>query len=448
MAQTFHNHIGGRWVPARSGRTFADSNPANGEVLGEFPASGPEDLNDAVTAAVGAYPAWRLTPAPRRAEIVFRAGEIIRARKEDLARAMTREMGKVLAEAARRRAGGHRHRLPTRRARAGGCSATRRPSELPDKWAMSRARSRSAWRASSRPGTSRWPSRPGRSCPRWCAGNTVGLQAGDATRRQLACATWFEVLEEAGLPPGVRRTWSPAAAPQVGDPLVADPRRAGRSPSPARPRWAADRRSAPAALGKRVRAGDGRQERDDRDGRRGPRPGDRGHPVGRLRHHRPALHRLQPRAGRTSASHDELVAAAGGAAPAQLRLGDGLDPATRGRAAGQRAAAVERVASYVEIGQRGGRDAGGGRRAGDRGGAGAAATSSSPRCSPASSPTTRVAQEEIFGPVLSIVKVTDFAEARAGQQRLELRPLVVHLHARREPRLRARCATSTRGSST
>src|SRR5437867_1411610 len=98
MTQTYANYIGGRWVPARSGRTFFNLNPATGETLGEYPSSGPEDVEDAVQAAQEALPAWRLTPAPKRAELLYRAGEIIKARKEDLARAMTREMGKILIE--------------------------------------------------------------------------------------------------------------------------------------------------------------------------------------------------------------------------------------------------------------------------------------------------------------------------------------------------------------
>src|SRR5262245_64806954 len=98
MSERFLNYIAGRWAPARSGQTFFNHNPATGEVLGEYPASGPEDVDAAVAAARAAYPAWRLTPAPKRAEILFRAGEIIRARKEDLARAMTREVGKLLVE--------------------------------------------------------------------------------------------------------------------------------------------------------------------------------------------------------------------------------------------------------------------------------------------------------------------------------------------------------------
>jgi len=100
MVTTYHNYIGGEWVPAASGRTFEDVNPADREdVIGLFPRSDGGDVARAVAAAREAYRTWRLVPAPRRAEIVFRAGEILVRRKEELARLMVREMGKVLAEA-------------------------------------------------------------------------------------------------------------------------------------------------------------------------------------------------------------------------------------------------------------------------------------------------------------------------------------------------------------
>lgn len=92
-------YIGGRWVPARSGRRFVSVNPANGEVLGEVALGDREDAEAAIEAARDAFERWRKTPAPRRGEILFRAAEILKARKEELARQMTREMGKVLLEA-------------------------------------------------------------------------------------------------------------------------------------------------------------------------------------------------------------------------------------------------------------------------------------------------------------------------------------------------------------
>jgi aldehyde dehydrogenase (NAD+) len=96
----FLNYIGGQWVAAKSGKTFESRNPADpSDLVGVFPASGPDDVNAAVAAAKKAYDMWRLYPAPKRGEILFKAGQIMVERKEELAREMTREMGKVLAEA-------------------------------------------------------------------------------------------------------------------------------------------------------------------------------------------------------------------------------------------------------------------------------------------------------------------------------------------------------------
>ena len=100
MAETYLNYIGGRWVPARSGRTFESRNPAHpAEVIGIFQRSDAADVADAVTAAEEAHRSWRLVPAPHRGEIILQATLIIERRKEELAQAMTREMGKVIAEA-------------------------------------------------------------------------------------------------------------------------------------------------------------------------------------------------------------------------------------------------------------------------------------------------------------------------------------------------------------
>ena len=96
---TFHNLIGGEWLPAASGKTILNVNPADhDDILGSFPSSGPEDVNAAVAAAKKAFATWRLVPAPKRAEILLRAGILLQQRKEQYARDMTREMGKVLAE--------------------------------------------------------------------------------------------------------------------------------------------------------------------------------------------------------------------------------------------------------------------------------------------------------------------------------------------------------------
>ena len=97
---TYHNLIGGEWLPAASGKTILNINPADhDDIVGSFPASDAEDVNRAVAAAKKAFATWRLVPAPKRAEILLRAGILLQQRKEQFARDMTREMGKVLGDA-------------------------------------------------------------------------------------------------------------------------------------------------------------------------------------------------------------------------------------------------------------------------------------------------------------------------------------------------------------
>ena len=95
MADTFQNYIGGQWVDAVSGETFESRNPARqSDLVGHFPQSGAEDVARAVAAARDAFDAWRLTPAPKRGEILKRVGDLMTERKSEIAAAMTREMGK------------------------------------------------------------------------------------------------------------------------------------------------------------------------------------------------------------------------------------------------------------------------------------------------------------------------------------------------------------------
>ncbi|HEU4942814.1 MAG TPA: aldehyde dehydrogenase family protein [Gaiellaceae bacterium] len=98
-SKTFQNYIAGEWVDSASGETFESTSPANGDAIGTFPLSGEEDVSRAVTAAKDAFEEWRLVPAPKRGEILFRFGELLKEQKEDLSQLMSREMGKVLPEA-------------------------------------------------------------------------------------------------------------------------------------------------------------------------------------------------------------------------------------------------------------------------------------------------------------------------------------------------------------
>jgi alpha-ketoglutaric semialdehyde dehydrogenase len=96
---TYHNYIGGEWVPAADGRTSENRDPATGEMIGQFPRSTQADVDRAVAAAKAAFESWRKTPAPKRGEILYRVGQLLAERKEEIARLLTREMGKVLVEA-------------------------------------------------------------------------------------------------------------------------------------------------------------------------------------------------------------------------------------------------------------------------------------------------------------------------------------------------------------
>src|SRR3989442_6993626 len=97
--RVYKNFIDGEWVEASTGETFEDRNPADTrEVVGIFQKSAKADVDAAVDAAKRAFSKWRLVPAPRRAEIVYRAAEMLIERKEEYSRDMTREMGKILKE--------------------------------------------------------------------------------------------------------------------------------------------------------------------------------------------------------------------------------------------------------------------------------------------------------------------------------------------------------------
>lgn len=97
--EKFNNYINGRWVPARSGKTFLNINPANTEdIIGEFALSDQEDVNDAVFSAKKAFESWKRVPAPKRGDYLRKVGDIFARRKDEIAKAMTREMGKPVFE--------------------------------------------------------------------------------------------------------------------------------------------------------------------------------------------------------------------------------------------------------------------------------------------------------------------------------------------------------------
>jgi aldehyde dehydrogenase (NAD+) len=97
--KSFQNYIGGEWVDSASGETFESTSPATGDAIGVFPKSNAEDVDRAVAAARAAFEEWRLVPAPKRGEILYRFANLLIDEKDDLTELMSREMGKVKAEA-------------------------------------------------------------------------------------------------------------------------------------------------------------------------------------------------------------------------------------------------------------------------------------------------------------------------------------------------------------
>jgi alpha-ketoglutaric semialdehyde dehydrogenase len=198
--RVFKNFIGGEWVAAQSGQRYLNRNPANtDEVIGEFPLSSQADVDAAVSAAREAYTKWRLVPAPKRAEILFRAAELLVKRKEEFARDMTREMGKVLAETR----GDVQEAIDMTYYMAGEgrrLFGQTTPSELPNKFAMSVRQSIGVcglitpWNFPM--AIPSWKMMPALVC-----GNTVVLKPAEDT--PLSSYHLVETLKEAGLPAGV-----------------------------------------------------------------------------------------------------------------------------------------------------------------------------------------------------------------------------------------------------
>jgi acyl-CoA reductase-like NAD-dependent aldehyde dehydrogenase len=218
-AKIYKNLIAGEWIESRSGQTFENLNPANAkDVVGIFPRSGKDDVNSAVSAAKAAFERWRLTPAPRRGEIIFRCAQILQERKEDYARDMTREMGKVLKETR----GDVQEAIDTAYYMAG---EGRRldghtvPSELPNKFAM-------AVRVPLGVVGMITPWNFPMAIPSWkifpaiVSGNTCVIKPAEDT--PLSTVNLVRALMDAGLPPGVVNIVH-GHGPEAGAPLLDHP---------------------------------------------------------------------------------------------------------------------------------------------------------------------------------------------------------------------------------
>jgi len=216
--QVSTNYIAGRRVAAKSGRVMPSINPATGETLGLVPESGADDVHAAVRAAADAYTSWRKTPAPRRAEVLFRVGERLVARKEELARLMTREMGKVLAEARGdvQEAIDMSYFIAGEGRRLHGYTT---PSEMPNKAAYC-VRAPLGVVGVVTPWNFPMAIPSWKILPALVCGNTVVFKPASYT--PLVALKFVEVFEEAGLPPGVLNIVTGPGS-QAGDALVAHP---------------------------------------------------------------------------------------------------------------------------------------------------------------------------------------------------------------------------------
>jgi aldehyde dehydrogenase (NAD+) len=218
-APSYKNLIAGKWVDAKSGKTFTSTNPAHrDDVVGEFSASGAADVDAAVAAAVAAFPEWSLMPAPKRGEILFKVARILTEHKEELSRLLTREMGKVLPEAR----GDVQEAIDVAYYMAG---EGRRlfgytvPSEMPDKFAMAIRRPIGVaaiiapWNFPV--AIPAWKLFPALIC-----GNTAVMKPASDTP---ACMIRFaELLLEGGIPEGVVNVVT-GSGTEVGHPLVEHP---------------------------------------------------------------------------------------------------------------------------------------------------------------------------------------------------------------------------------
>src|SRR3954451_5648343 len=215
----YGNFIGGDWRPAESGRTFESRNPADTrEVIATFAASSAADAAAAIRAAEEALPAWRGTPAPKRGEIMYRFGALMTEHKERLSRAMTREMGKVLAEAR----GDVQEGIDIAFLMAGEgrrMFGDTTPSELPDKWAMS-IRQPIGVAGIITPWNFPMAIPCWKMMPALVAGNTVVFKPSSDTPH---CATLLvELMAEAGFPAGTVNLVT-GSGRDVGMPLVENP---------------------------------------------------------------------------------------------------------------------------------------------------------------------------------------------------------------------------------
>jgi acyl-CoA reductase-like NAD-dependent aldehyde dehydrogenase len=212
-------YIDGKWVQSQTGQTFATRNPATGEVLAEFPRGSEEDVASALNAAHRAWPGWRGLPPPKRGEILLWAARLMRERKDALGELVSREMGKVLAEGKGdvQEAVDFLEYISGEGRRLLGETTT---SELPRKFSMTVKQPVGVVGCIT-------PWNFPVAVPCWklgaalIAGNTVVYKP--ATLTPLCAAHLMEIFAEAGLPPGVLNMVT-GPADRVGNAIVEHPK--------------------------------------------------------------------------------------------------------------------------------------------------------------------------------------------------------------------------------
>jgi aldehyde dehydrogenase (NAD+) len=398
---TYGLFIDGEWVDSTTGQTFESRNPADTrEVVGRFQAGNAADVARAVKAAEDAQRRWRRTPAPKRGETLYRFGQLMADHKERLARAMTREMGKVLPEAR----GDVQEGIDIAFLMAGEGRRTfgdTVPSELPDKWAMS-VREPIGVVGVITPWNFPMAIPCWKMMPALVAGNTVVFKPASDTPH--CAALLVELMAEAGFPPGTVNLVTGSGA-DVGDALVESPdvqviSFTGHTATGKRIAEHAARRLKRVSLelgGKNAVVVLADADLDlatdgilwSAFGTTGQRCTAASRVIVDHAAVEPLLERRASRARR-------------------LRLGDGADPDVD---VGPliNAAAREKVESYIDVGRREGVLVTGGARPTDS--ALANGHFFEPTIFAAVKPMDRIAQEEIFGPVLSVIPVADYQSA-------------------------------------
>ncbi|HTI37443.1 MAG TPA: aldehyde dehydrogenase family protein [Vicinamibacterales bacterium] len=219
-ATVYHNYVDGKWIPSGSGRTFENRNPADtNDLIGIFQESTRDDVLAAIAAAERAYRSWRLVPAPVRGEILFKAAQLFAERKEQYARDMTREMGKVLNETR----GDVQEAIDMTFYMAG--EGRRQfgqtvPSELRNKFAMS-VRQPLGVCSIITPWNFPMAIPSWKIIPALVCGNTVVFKPASPT--PLSAVNFVRTLIDAGVPDGVVNMVT-GDGPEVGTPMTTDDR--------------------------------------------------------------------------------------------------------------------------------------------------------------------------------------------------------------------------------